>query len=72
MNKEQLAAWKNSEVTREAFKVLEKQQDELKHGMAYGTFINTENATETLAKACWIVGTIEGIDKILQMEVDDA
>lgn len=65
MNKEEFQSWKALPATKEVFKLLEEEKKEIHDAWEEGTFIFS---VELNAKQ---IGVLEGINKILFMEVED-
>ena len=58
-------AWKASPITREVFKLLEEEANDIQKQWSEGLFLTSDDQN---AKQ---IGVIEGINKILYMEVED-
>ena len=64
LTKSEFSRWKNDDATKEIFKLLQEEVEDIKNAWAEGHFkdplVNERN-----------VGIVEGINKVLFMEVED-
>ena len=66
MNKEQFEEWKSHPVTVEVLKEVDNLRDDLKEALASGTTLGDEVLTARM------VGNIEGLNQILNIEYEEA
>ena len=65
MTRDEWISWKNSESTKKVFEYLEQEKTYIEKQWSAGAFKHSEieNAKQ--------IGVIEGIDKVIYMEVED-
>ena len=64
---EEFQAWKDHRITCKVFSLLAQVRNEHAEGLALGGTLGRDSEQRTAKQ----VGIIEGIDKVLHMEVDD-
>lgn len=71
ITKEQYEIWRTQRITQEIFKVLSKMRDEFKEQLAGGAVLNSASGEQTLAAYSRVLGIIEGIDQVLNMDFEE-
>lgn len=70
MNKETFIEWRNSPVTIEIYKKLEELKQVLMEGLAAGQTLSN-SADETHGKTSMMVGSISGLNQLLNISYED-
>lgn len=71
LSAEEFDAWKKKRSTRKVFYLLTQDKERNKDIICNGGTISFQDSNSTSQSTCRVVGVIEGINKILHMEVEE-